>query len=79
MKDISQKTIACLIDELVTSSLKCWHAQDMISIPGASDSDVAKASKLAQSMNARRCALMKAIDERLSESEFSVTPKTYAG
>jgi hypothetical protein len=77
MNDIGRKTTSALIDELITTSMKCWHAQDGVCKPGASELEVAKSAKLAQETNARRCALMRAIDERLGESEVSVTPKTY--
>lgn len=75
MTDISRKSIATLIDELVTASNRCWHAQEFIADP---DPDKAlKNARLAQETNKRRSDLMRAIDERLGEKHLSNSEKTY--
>lgn len=73
--EIETKTIGSLIDELITTSMKCWHAQETVCKAGE-NAAVAKAAREAQSLNARRNALIRAIDARLKESG-SPTAKTY--
>jgi hypothetical protein len=77
MSDITQRTIGELIDELITTSLKCWYAQE--TIMNETDTEkIAVAAKLAQETNARRNALIRAIDEKLGEGDSTPLPKTYA-
>lgn len=71
--DVSKKSIGTLIDELITTSLKCWYAQEDI----MSGKDVSNSAIKAQRLNARRNALIKAIDKRLGEGDISPTGKTY--
>ncbi len=68
------KSTGSLIDELVTADLHCWHAQEQV-MRGGADSEMATAAVRAQQMNARRNALIRAIDSRLGEA--SVLEKTY--
>ena len=77
MNDIAQKSTATLIDELITTSMKCWFAQEDV-MKQTDPQIVAKVAKLAQETNARRNALIRAIDARLGESGFSQLEKTYA-
>lgn len=74
---IETKTIGELIDALCTASQGCWHAQDEICRPGATDAEVAKASIKAQKLNKRRCELVAAIDRRIGEKPDPTTDKTY--
>lgn len=76
MNDITKKSTATLIDELITTSMKCWYAQEDVMSDGGPDK-VAEAAKLAQITNARRNALIRAIDERLGETNTPLG-KTYA-
>lgn len=73
---IETKSIGVLVDELITTNIKCFLAQEAIR-DDAGDAAVAKAARDAQTLNARRNALIRAIDARLGEAD-SVTPKTYA-
>lgn len=76
MDDITKKSTATLIDELITTSMKCWHAQE--AVMGEADSDkMAKAAKMAQITNVRRNKLIRAIDDRLGETNTPLG-KTYA-
>ena len=75
--DIGKKSIGVLIDELITTSLKCWFAQEVV-MSSKDEKELAIAAKRAQLMNARRNALIRAIDERLGEGDISPTDKTYA-
>lgn len=77
MADIAVKSIGILIDELITTSMKCWDAQDDVNYHEDPEL-VADAAKKAQEMNARRNQLIRAIDERLGEGNASPTAKTYA-
>ena len=75
--EIDRKSIGTLIDELITTSLKCWFAQETI-MNSDDEKELAIAAKKAQLMNARRNALIRAIDKRLGEDDISPTDKTYA-
>lgn len=77
--DISQKSIGFLIDELVTTSMKCYMSQDNIMCPDLSSKDRLLAAEEAQRMNARRNLLIRKIDEILGQGSLSPTAKTYRG
>lgn len=74
--DISKKSVGVLIDELITTSLKCWYAQEAV-MDSEDIKEIADAAKTAQGMNARRNALIRAIDARLGDEGISPTGKTY--
>jgi len=73
---IEIKSIGSLIDELITTSMKCWHAQETICTEKNTDL-VAFAGKAAQKLNRRRNELIQAIDAVLGQSNLSPTVKTY--
>lgn len=75
--DIGRKSIGILIDELITTSLKCWFAQEVV-MSSRDEKELATAAKKAQLMNARRNDLIRAIDKRLGDGDISPTDKTYA-
>ncbi len=74
--DIEIKSTAELIDSLITTSMKCYHAQDKICDENLSDEERLNAAVTAQKTNAKRTALLQAINKRLGESTFLET-KTY--
>ena len=74
--DVSQKSTATLVDELITTVVKCFFAQEDV-MRGGEVEAVAEAAKKAQELNARRNALIRAIDQRLGEGEYTQTMKTY--
>jgi len=74
--EIDKKSIGVLVDELITTSLKCWFAQEVV-MSSEDEKELAKAAKQAQLMNARRNSLIRAIDTRLGEENISPTGKTY--
>ncbi len=76
MTRIGQKSFAFLIDELITTSMKLWHAQEAV-MHGADDTIVAAAGRRSQQLNARRNALMRALDERAGDGDITITGKTY--
>jgi hypothetical protein len=76
MTDITKKTIAMLIDELCTTSQRCWNAQeDLMNTDLPNDKRLSAAIK-AQEANARRNQLMRAIDSYFGETN-SPSEKTY--
>ena len=72
-----RKSIATLIDELITTSMRCWHAQDRIMDESLSTELRLKAAETAQLQNARRTALMRAIDAIVDDEQFGAPEKTY--
>lgn len=74
--DISRKSTAELIDQLITTSLKCWYSQEIV-MKETDTIKIAEAAKLAQETNARRNALIREIDKRLGEESITQLPKTY--
>ena len=75
--EIDKKSIGILIDELITTNLKCWFAQEVV-MNSDDETELATAARRAQLMNARRNVLIRAIDKRLGEGDISPTDKTYA-
>ena len=74
--DISNKSLSVLVDELITTNMKCWFAQERL-MSSTDDKDVASAAKDAQALNARRNALMRAIDGMVGQGSITLTEKTY--
>ena len=71
------KSIGTLIDELITTSMKCWYAQEAVT-KETDVNKVAAAAKQTQQLNARRNKLIRAIDKRLNDEDITLTEKTYA-
>lgn len=76
MSDITRKTIAELIDQLITNNIKCFMYQDQVTYE-TDPEKVANAGKMAQKTNAIRNQLIRAINEFFSDSENSPLTKTY--
>lgn len=74
--DISKKTPAMLIDELTTTLIKCFMAQERVMNP-KNNEDLIIAAKAAQELNAKRNKLIRAIDKELGFLDASPTEKTY--
>lgn len=75
---IETKSLSFLIDQLITTSHRCWDAQEQIMDETLSDKDRLGAAIRAQQQNAIRSQLMKAIDMRSGDGEFSMGgDKTY--
>lgn len=76
--DINVKSIAFLIDSLITADLRCWFAQEQIMNESLSEGKRLEAAIRAQEQNAIRSKIMKAIDDRLGDGAISVGgTKTY--
>jgi len=76
--EIDRKSIGTLIDELSIINIKIWFKIEMIMNDDSAVKDLAKLGVDVQKLNARRSALIRAIDERLGEADISLTDKTYA-
>lgn len=72
---IETKTLAFLVDELITTSQKMFRMQD--EIPKLPDAEAGAMAKQLQTLNRRRSDLMRAIDKRIGDGDSTVTPKTY--
>lgn len=76
MSDIDTKSVGILVDELITTSLKCWFRQETI-CSSHDNAEIAEAAKAAQSLNKRRNDLIRALDKRLGDTDKTPTTKTY--
>lgn len=74
---IKEKTVANLIDELITNNIRCWMAQDNLMNMSLSETERLKAAITAQQTNAKRTELIKAIDELLGFGSYTNVTKTY--
>jgi hypothetical protein len=71
------KSVGFMIDELITTDLKCWFAQENIMDKSLSEHERLEAAIKAQQLNDRRNQLIRAIDIKLGDGENSPTVKTY--
>lgn len=74
---LERKSIGFLIDELITTNLKCWFAQEDIMNKNLSSEQRLEAAIRAQEMNNRRNQLIRAIDLLSGDQNISPTMKTY--
>lgn len=72
---IETKSIGALIDELSVTNIRCWFAQEEV-MKGGSDAHIAAASIRAQTTNARRNQLMRAIDDYFDDENI-LAAKSY--
>lgn len=77
MGTAKEKSIGFIIDELMTVSQKCFHAQDDIMDESLSVERRLEAAIKAQKMNAQRNLLIREIDEFFGQGHLSPTTKTY--
>ena len=76
--DIKIKSLGFLVDQLCTTSRKCFDAQNKIMDESLSEHDRLQAAIEAQKQNATRSKLIKAIDESVGQGEISMGgTKTY--
>lgn len=75
---IETKTLGFLIDELITTDIKCFMAQDALMNTELTEQERLLAAIKTQETNARRNQLIKAIDTLMGQGANSVTDKTYA-
>jgi len=74
---IAEKSIGFLIDELITTDLRCWFAQENIMNPDLTETERLAGAIRAQEQNAKRSSLIRAIDFRLGDGDRTQSEKTY--
>ena len=76
--DIRTKSIGFLIDQLITTNLRCWFAQEDIMNPDLPEGKRLDAAVRAQAQNAIRSKLIKALDIEFGEEAITMGgDKTY--
>ena len=76
--DIRTKSIGFLIDQLITTNLRCWFAQEDIMNPDLPEGERLDAAVRAQAQNAIRSKLIKALDIEFGEDAITMGgDKTY--
>lgn len=75
--DITRKSIGIIIDELITTNIKCFMSQEVLMNPDMLDSQKLEAAIRTQELNARRNQLIRALDKLLGDENISATEKTY--
>lgn len=78
MGDITRKTTGELLDQLITTSLFCWHQQELIMGTELDMDAIGRAAIALQKANARRNKLIKALNVRLDGDDDPILEKTYA-
>ena len=73
--DIGTKSIGFLIDQLITTSMRCWVAQDEIMDESLSENERLVAAISAQLNNAQRTELMREIDSRFEGRDMPLLDK----
>lgn len=66
-----------LIDELITTNIKCFMSQEVI-CNSKDFQEVAEAAKKTQTLNARRNELIRALDKIFGDGDIAPMDKTYA-
>lgn len=74
---IETKSLAFMIDQLGTTLLRCWFAQERIMDTNLTDAERLAAAITAQEQNAIRSKLMKAIDDATGQENSMGGNKTY--
>jgi len=65
-----KKTIGNLIDELTIENIRIWMAEDIKRKEGASDKEIADATRVTNVANKKRNDLIQAIDEELGQESY---------
>lgn len=74
---IAVKSLGFLIDELITTDVKCWFSQEDIMDESLTTEQRLQAAIRAQEMNNRRNQLIRAIDEMTNQENVSPSMKSY--
>lgn len=75
--NIKEKTAGQLIDELISTDLRCWFAQEDLMNESLTETQRLNSAIRAQQQNSKRTELIRAIDSIISGTEFSNVTKTY--
>jgi hypothetical protein len=70
-------TIGNLIDQLTIANIRIWMAEDIKRNPGATDKQLADATRVTNAANQHRTDLIQAIDEGLNEIASGEAQKLY--
>lgn len=63
-------TLGNLIDRLSVTNIRIWMAEDLKRKEGATDSEIANATRITNVANTERNKLIQAIDEALGQQSF---------
>jgi len=63
-------TVGNLIDQLSIENIRIWMAEDMKRKEGATDKEIAHATRITNIANLKRNKLIQAIDEALEQDNF---------
>jgi hypothetical protein len=77
MSNIEIKTTMQLMDEFVTTMMRCWDAQERIMDKSLSADERLSWAVRAQEQNAKRTELIRILDKRFNSPGFTNTSKTY--
>lgn len=69
------ETIGNLIDKLTVTNLRIWMAEDIKRKPDATDSEIAKATKITNVANQQRNDLIQEIDEMVNDIVINQKPQ----
>jgi hypothetical protein len=75
--DIFIKSIGFLVDELITTNVKCFMLQEALKDDSYSMEELGEIFIKVQQLNDRRNKLIRALDERWGDGDLSPTTKTY--
>lgn len=70
-------TVGNLIDKLCVTNIRIWMAEDRKRDPGASDKQIADATRITNVSNQQRTDLIQEIDEKLNDMAAGMTQKLY--
>lgn len=74
---IETKTLGFLIDELITTDIKCFMAQEDLMDMTLSEGERLEAAVRTQQTNSRRNEIIRAIDSIMGLDSSTVTSKSY--
>lgn len=63
-------TLGNLIDQLSIENIRIWMAEDLKRKQGATDSEIANATRITNTANTKRNKLIQSIDEALGQQSF---------
>lgn len=69
------ETIGNLIDKLTVTNIRIWMAEDVKRNVGATDSEIAKATKVTNIANQQRNDLIQEIDEMINDVVVNQKPQ----
>lgn len=69
------ETIGNLIDKLTVVNIRIWMAEDIKRKPDATDSEIAKATKITNVANQQRNDLIQEIDEMINDVVMNQKPQ----